>query len=61
MNIRRDDLLTHIKTMKNALLSISFFALIGGGFFYCLTTTLDDMTRRDCEYGVQAACEALKK
>ena len=51
--------------MKNAFLSIFFsiffFALIGGGFFYCLTTTLDDMTRRDCDYGVQAACEALKK
>ena len=25
-----------------------------------LTSTLDDMTRRDCQYGVQAACEALK-
>lgn len=25
-----------------------------------LTSTLDDMTRRDCQYGVQAACEALR-
>jgi len=36
-------------------------ALIGAGFWFALTSTLDDMTRRDCEYGVQAACEQLKK
>ena len=38
-----------------------FSALIGAGFWFALTSTLDDMTRRDCEYGVQAACEQLKK
>tara|TARA_R100000152_G_C6760133_1_gene184147 strand:- start:719 stop:895 length:177 start_codon:yes stop_codon:yes gene_type:complete len=36
-------------------------ALLGTGFWFALTSTLDDMTRRDCEYGVQAACEQLKK
>ncbi len=36
--------------------------LIGTGFWFALTSTLDDMTRRDCElYNVQAACEQLKK
>jgi len=39
-----------------------FGALIGTGFWFVLTSTLDDMTRRDCElYNVQAACEQLKK
>jgi len=42
------------------------WAVIFGSFFVAaagwlvLTSTLDDMTRRDCQYGVQAACEALK-
>jgi hypothetical protein len=33
---------------------------LAAGFFYCLTTTLDDMTRRDCQAGVQAACAQLQ-
>lgn len=35
----------------------SLVAVVG---WLVLTSTLDDMTRRDCQYGVQAACEALK-
>ena len=35
-----------------------FFVAVAG--WLVLTSTLDDMTRRDCQYGVQAACEALK-
>ena len=35
-----------------------FFVAAAG--WLVLTSTLDDMTRRDCRYGVQAACEALK-
>ena len=27
--------------------------------FWCLTSTLDDMTRADCERGVLAACKHL--
>ena len=39
-----------------------FGALIGTGFWFALTSTLDAMPRRDCElYNVQAACEQLKK
>lgn len=34
---------------------------IAGAFWYCLTTTLDDMTRADCNAGVVAACQALKQ
>jgi len=34
--------------------------LLGGAFWVSLTTTLDDMTKRDCAAGVQKACEAIK-
>jgi hypothetical protein len=34
--------------------------LLGGAFWYSLTTTLDDMTKRDCAAGIQKACESLK-
>jgi hypothetical protein len=47
--------------------SIADTLAITGGYLFVivagwlvLTSTLDDMTRRDCQYGVQAACEALK-
>jgi hypothetical protein len=42
------------------------WAVIFGYFFIAtagwlvLTSTLDDMTRYDCQSGVQAACEALE-
>ena len=37
-----------------------FVVLFGGAFWLALTSTLDQMTERDCRLGVQAACEALK-
>ena len=44
-----------------AITLISMIASICGLFFYAMTTTLDDMTRVDCEiHKIQAACEALK-
>jgi len=45
---------------RNFLIIFSGYLLFGGAFFYCLTGTLDDMTRSDCAHGVQSACEALK-
>ncbi len=45
---------------RNILITISGYLLFGGAFFYCLTGTLDGMTRSDCAHGVQSACEALK-
>ena len=44
--------------------SLGFFALMAifsGAIFWALTTSLDDMTQRDCDLGVQAACESLIK
>jgi len=38
-----------------------FGALIGTGFWFALTSTLDDMTRADCEAGIIKACEQLEK
>ena len=34
---------------------------ITGATWWCLTTTLDDMTRQDCQAGVVRACQALKQ
>tara|TARA_Y100000361_G_C10956628_1_gene236607 strand:- start:290 stop:442 length:153 start_codon:yes stop_codon:yes gene_type:complete len=47
-------------TISQAFTTCTMFAAVGGIFFLALTSTLDDMTRSDCNYGVQAACEALK-
>jgi hypothetical protein len=45
--------------MKHTFLVVIFITLFGWAFFYSLTQTLDDLTRRDCEAGVVKACEAL--
>lgn len=31
------------------------------GFWYCLTSSLTDMTKADCRAGVQRACEQLNR
>jgi hypothetical protein len=33
---------------------------LAGASWWCLTTTLDDMTRIDCQAGVVRACDALR-
>lgn len=45
--------------MRNTIIVVIFVTLFGGAFFYSLTETLDDLTRRDCQAGVVKACEAL--
>ena len=45
--------------MKNLGVTIVFVSLFAWAFHYSLTTTLDDLTQRDCEAGVVKACEAL--
>jgi len=42
------------------VISVLFAALLSGAAWYGLTSTLDDMTQRDCNAGIQKACEALK-
>ena len=58
---------THSRTVQTVQSLLRFTAGlaictgIAGAFWYCLTTTLDDMTRADCNAGVVAACQALKQ
>ena len=44
----------------NAIIWAVFAVLLGGAAYYSVTTTLDDMTQRDCAAGIQKACEAIK-
>lgn len=46
--------------MKNFLLSSCFVVVFGAAAWHSLTTTLDQMTARDCQAGVVKACEALQ-
>lgn len=48
------------KPMTNFVVSSVFALLLGGAFFYSLTSTLTSMTERDCAAGVQKACNSLK-
>lgn len=34
---------------------------LGAGFWFALTSTLTDLTIRDCKAGVTQACEQLKR
>lgn len=43
------------------LFTVVFCLLFGGAAWLSLTSTLDQMTERDCRLGVQAACEQLNK
>lgn len=49
--------------IRNALNVISMpllLVVIYGGFAWCLTSTLDGMTRTDCARGIQRACAAVE-
>lgn len=47
-------------TMRSTLASAALWAAITAGFWYALTTSLTDMTRRDCRAGAERACLQLK-
>ena len=47
-------------TMRT-LATLAMIAGLAGAFHWCLTTTLDDMTRADCNAGHVRACQALKQ
>jgi len=51
----------HLSKKNEAVIWAALFALLSAGFFYCLTTTLDELTLRDCNAGVQSACNYLKQ
>jgi hypothetical protein len=43
-------------TVAKATVVLTALSLAG---FWCLTSTLDDMTRADCDRGVVAACKQV--
>jgi len=47
--------------MRTFLLTSALCATLAAGFWYALTSTLTDMTRRDCQLGHTAACLQLTK
>ena len=42
------------------VVSVLFAALLSGAAWHSLTHSLDQLTLRDCNAGIQKACEALK-
>ena len=52
---------------RSANLISNFFLVLGGGFavgtisFWALSSTLTDMTWRDCQAGIQRACEEVRR
>jgi hypothetical protein len=51
---------TRSKPMTNFVVSSVFALLLGGAFWLSLTSTLHQMTERDCAAGIQKACDSLK-
>ena len=51
---------TRSKPMTNFVVSSVFALLMGGAFWLSLTSTMDQMTERDCAAGIQKACDSLK-
>ena len=45
---------------RNAIIWFVFCVLLGGAFWMSLTSTLDEMTERDCRAGIQNACDSLR-
>ena len=48
------------KPLINFVVSSAFALLLGGAFWLSLTSTLHQMTVRDCAAGIQKACDSLK-
>lgn len=49
-------LLSRLWAISKAVLMLSALGLAA---FWCLTSTLDDMTKLDCQRGVAAACKQV--
>jgi len=49
------------RKFRRALATTTFVLLASAGAFWTLSSTLDSMTWRDCQAGVQRACDAMQK
>jgi hypothetical protein len=47
--------------MRTTLISATLCATLAAGFWYALTSTLTDLTIRDCKAGALSACAQLQK
>lgn len=61
----RDDRGAHaehpmIRTALNVISAPLLVVSIYAGFAWCITSTLDGMTRADCARGIQRACAAVE-
>ncbi len=65
LNIEDQQAEQHQKRLSNLLnqaMVFSMFLMFGGALFLSLNSSLNSMTRHDCEVNkIQAACEELKK
>ena len=50
----------HKSPKTNGIVIAVFCVLLGCAFWYSLDSTLTDMTQRDCNAGIQKACDSLK-
>jgi len=61
-NVRIYDRKPNGNDFLGSLGCLALMAIFGGALFWGLTTTLEDMTRHDCEVNkIEAACRDLKK
>jgi hypothetical protein len=47
--------------MRTLFAYAGLWLTIGAGFWFALSSTMNDMTRRDCQLGSQRACIQLAK
>lgn len=47
--------------MQTFLASSTLCLALGFGFWYALTTSLTDLTIRDCRAGIERACDQLRQ
>lgn len=52
---------SHRANLGDVILNTFVCLSLAAGFCYCLTETLNEMTARDCQFGIIEACQQLEK
>jgi len=50
-----------LEAIRNTAGTFLIAAVFGAAFWHCLTGTLNDMARQDCQAGVIAACSFVNQ